>query len=70
LYLSAGRGGTVAIIDAKEAPQAYRLIKEVPAGNRRDVARPGKAPRPSIWGGLPLRPGMSVNSFMQKENAV
>jgi PQQ-dependent catabolism-associated beta-propeller protein len=34
LYLSTGRGGTVAIIDTKEAPRAVRLIKEVQVGKR------------------------------------
>lgn len=34
LYLSTGRGGTVAIIDTREAPQAVKLIKEVPVGKR------------------------------------
>ncbi|WP_161827608.1 beta-propeller fold lactonase family protein [Steroidobacter agaridevorans] len=34
LYLSTGRGGTVAIIDTKDAPQAMKLIKEVPVGKR------------------------------------
>lgn len=34
LYLSTGRGGTVAVIDTKEAPQAVKLIKEVPVGKR------------------------------------
>jgi PQQ-dependent catabolism-associated beta-propeller protein len=34
LYLSTGRGGTVAIIDATDAPRAVKLIKEVPVGKR------------------------------------
>jgi YVTN family beta-propeller protein len=34
LYLSTGRGGTVAVIDTKEAPRAVQLIKEVPVGKR------------------------------------
>lgn len=34
LYLSTGRGGTVAVVDMKGAPQAVKLIKEIPAGKR------------------------------------
>lgn len=34
LYLSTGRGGTVAVLDMKAAPGAVRLIKEVPVGKR------------------------------------
>ena len=34
LYLSTGRGGTVAVLDTKEAPRALKLIKEVPVGKR------------------------------------
>lgn len=34
LYLSTGRGGTVAVIDTREAPRAVQLIKEVPVGKR------------------------------------
>lgn len=34
LYLSTGRGGTVAVLDAKEAPRAVTLIKEIPVGTR------------------------------------
>ena len=34
LYLSTGRGGTIAVIDMKGAPQAVKLIKEIPAGTR------------------------------------
>jgi YVTN family beta-propeller protein len=34
LYLSTGRGGTVAVVDMKDAPQALQLIKEIPVGTR------------------------------------
>lgn len=34
LYLSTGRGGTVAVVDMKEAPRAATLIKEIPVGAR------------------------------------
>jgi YVTN family beta-propeller protein len=34
LYLSTGRGGTVAVLDMKEAPQTVKLIKEIPVGAR------------------------------------
>jgi YVTN family beta-propeller protein len=34
LYLSTGRGGTVAVLDTTEAPRAMKLIKEVPVGKR------------------------------------
>lgn len=34
LYLSTGRGGTVAIVDMKDAPQAVKLLKEIPVGTR------------------------------------
>jgi YVTN family beta-propeller protein len=34
LYLSTGRGGTVAVVDTKDAPRAMKLIKEVPVGKR------------------------------------
>jgi len=34
LYLSTGRGGTVAVIDTRQAPRALQLIKEVPVGTR------------------------------------
>lgn len=34
LYLSTGRGGTVAVVDMAGAPQAVKLIKEIPVGKR------------------------------------
>lgn len=34
LYLSTGRGGTVAVVDIKGAPQTAKLIKEIPVGKR------------------------------------
>lgn len=34
LYLSTGRGGTVAVIDTKDAPKSISLIKEVQVGKR------------------------------------
>ena len=34
LYLSTGRGGTVAVVDMRGAPQTAKLIKEVPVGTR------------------------------------
>jgi YVTN family beta-propeller protein len=34
LYLSTGRGGTVAVIDMKGAPQTVKLIKEISVGKR------------------------------------
>lgn len=34
LYLSTGRGGTVAVVDMKQAPQTLELIKEIPVGTR------------------------------------
>ncbi|MFC4313443.1 cytochrome D1 domain-containing protein [Steroidobacter flavus] len=34
LYLSTGRGGTVAVVDMKGAPQEAKLIKEIPVGKR------------------------------------
>ncbi|MBM0106122.1 beta-propeller fold lactonase family protein [Steroidobacter sp. S1-65] len=34
LYLSTGRGGTVAVVDTKQAPKTYRLIKEIEVGAR------------------------------------
>ncbi|HEY0687170.1 MAG TPA: cytochrome D1 domain-containing protein [Steroidobacter sp.] len=34
LYLSTGRGGTVAVVDMKEAPKTLKLIKEIPVGTR------------------------------------
>lgn len=34
LYLSTGRGGTVAVVDMTGAPQAVKLIKEIPVGKR------------------------------------
>lgn len=34
LYLSTGRGGTVAVVDMKDAPQTLKLIKEIPVGTR------------------------------------
>lgn len=34
LYLSTGRGGTVAVVDMKGAPQAVKLLKEIPVGKR------------------------------------
>lgn len=34
LYLSTGRGGTVAVADLRDAPRKVRLIKEVPVGTR------------------------------------
>jgi YVTN family beta-propeller protein len=34
LYLSTGRGGTIAVVDMTDAPHAARLIKEVPVGKR------------------------------------
>lgn len=34
LYMSTGRGGTVAVVDMTGAPQAAKLIKEIPVGTR------------------------------------
>lgn len=34
LYLSTGRGGTVAVVDMKAAPNEVKLLKEVPVGKR------------------------------------
>lgn len=34
LYLSTGRGGTVAVVDTTAAPKTYRLIKEIEVGAR------------------------------------
>lgn len=34
LYLSTGRGGTVAVIDVTGAPQTAKLLKEIPVGTR------------------------------------
>ena len=34
LYLSTGRGGTVAVVDTKDAPKTYKLIKEIEVGAR------------------------------------
>lgn len=34
LYLSTGRGGTVAVVDMTDAPHSAKLIKEVPVGKR------------------------------------
>lgn len=34
LYLSTGRGGTVAVVDTKDAPKSVKLIKEIEVGAR------------------------------------